>query len=202
VGVGNQTACSSCRIVYVLSGTDPAGLEKINRLGRLVYEGMMKLPSDLSTKPKRYDPQLKAHVDALRLDEEWFRVIGGQQGEGAVIVSQLPEQVNFVELLADRTVNLVPVDTLDEVLGAVDAYTQTVGVFPDSLMPLVRHKAALYGGQRFVSLGYAFNGPGLVGPQDGIEPVRRMCKWIVSEQPTPALKPLWELREGEAALVA
>lgn len=73
---------------------------------------------------------------------------------------------------------MIPVDTLDEVLGAVDSYTQTVGVFPDDLMPLVRHKAALHGGQRFVSLGYAFNGPGLVGPQHGIEPLRRMCKWI------------------------
>lgn len=202
VGTGNQTACSSCRVVYVMSGTDQAGLEKINELGRLVYEGLMKLPADLSTKPKRYDPALKSSIDALRLDDQWFQVVGGQQGEGAVIVSQLAEPVNFVEALADRTVNLVPVDTLDEVLGAVDAYTQTVGVFPDDLMPLVRHKAALHGGQRFVSLGYAFNGPGLVGPQDGIEPLRRMCKWIVSEQPTAALKPLWEMSEGEAAMVA
>lgn len=202
VGTGNQVACASCRVVYVMCGTDAAGIEKLNRLGQWVYESMMKLPADLSTKPKRYDPLLKSHVDALRLNDEWFKVIGGQQGEGAVIVSQLAEPVDFVEMLADRTVNLVPVDTLEEVLGAVDAYTQTVGVFPDELMPIVRHKAALHGGQRFVSLGYAFNGPGLVGPQDGIEPVRRMCKWIVCETPTPALKPLWEMQEGEASMVA
>jgi hypothetical protein len=53
-----------------------------------------------------------------------------------------------------------------------------------------------------VSLGYAFNGPGLVGPQDGIEPLRRMCKWIIAEQPNAAVKPLWERTEGETALVA
>jgi hypothetical protein len=202
VGAVNQTACASCRVVYVMSGTDEAGLQKISRLGKLVYEGITNLPSDLSTKPKKYDPQLKANVDALRLSDDWYEVIGGRDGEGAVIVSRLAEPVNFVETLADRTVNLVPVDTLDEVLGAVDSYTQTVGVFPDDLMPLVRHKMALHGGQRFVSLGYAFNGPGLVGPQDGIEPLRRMCKWIVTEQPNAALKPLWERTEGESALVA
>jgi Acyl-CoA reductase (LuxC) len=202
VGTGNQTACASCRVVYVMSGTDEAGLEKLKQLGQLVYDGMMKLPADLSTKPRAYDPTLKANVDALRLNDDWYDVIGGQAGEGAVIVSHTADAVDFVESLADRTVNLVPVDTLDEILGAVDAYTQTVGVFPDDLMPQLRHKMALHGGQRFVSLGYAFNGPGLVGPQDGIEPLRRMCKWIVSEKPTAALKPLWECKEGETALVA
>ncbi|TAL04265.1 MAG: long-chain-fatty-acyl-CoA reductase [Rhodospirillaceae bacterium] len=202
VGVGNQTACSSCRVVYVMSGTDKAGLEKISRLGKLVYEGIMKLPGDLSTKPKRYDPQLKANVDALRMNDDWYEVVGGQDGEGAVIVSHTAEAVEFAEALADRTVNLIPVDTLDEVLAAVDSYTQTVGIFPDDLMPVLRHKMALHGGQRFVSLGYAFTGPGLVGPQDGIEPLRRMCKWIVTERPTSKLKPIWERAEGETALVA
>ena len=202
VGAVNQTACASCRVVYVMSGTDAAGLQRISRLGKQVYEGMMRLPPDLSTKPRKYDPQLRSNVDALRLHDDWYKVIGGRDGEGAVIVSHLAEPVNFVETLADRTVNLVPVDTLDEVLGAVDAYTQTVGVFPDDLMPVIRHKMALHGGQRFVSLGYAFNGPGLVGPQDGIEPLRRMCKWIVSERPNPAAKPLWEYKDGETALVA
>lgn len=202
VGAGNQTACASCRVVYVMCGSDDDGIETLKKLGRATYEAMLKLPGDLSTKPKRYDPQLRSNVDALRLNDDWYTVVGGQDGEGAVIVSHTSEPVSFWEYLADRTVNLIPVDTLDEVLGAVDAYTQTVGVFPDALMPLIRHKAALHGGQRFVSLGYAFNGPGLVGPQDGIEPLRRMCKWIISEQPLPSVKPIWEMSEGDAALVA
>ncbi len=202
VGAMNQTACSNCRVVYAMSGTDQAGVDTLVRLGRMVYDEMMKLPADFSTRPKAYDPQLRSHVDSLRLNDDWYEVIGGEEGEGAVIVSRTADAVDFVAELADRTVNLVPVDTLEEVLGAVDAYTQTVGVFPDELMTVVRHKAALYGGQRFVSLGYAFNGPGLVGPQDGIEPLRRMCKWIVSEKPTEALTPIWELAEGEAALLA
>jgi len=202
VGAVNQTACASCRVVYVLCGTDDDGIDRLRELGRQTYDAMLRLPEDLSTVPKRYDPELKAQLDALRLDDDWFEVIGGLNGEGAVIVSKVAEPVHFVEALADRTVNLVPVDTLDEVLAAVDAYTQTVGVFPAELMAQVRHRMALHGGQRFVSLGYAFNGPGLVGPQDGIEPLRRMCKWIVSEQPGPQLRPLWARAPGETALVA
>lgn len=202
VGAVNQTACASCRVVYVQSGTDPDGIETLKRLGQATYEAMMRLPADLSTRPKAYDPGLKASVDALRLSDDWYTVVGGEQGEGAVVVSHTAEPVEFWEHLADRTVNLIPVDTLDEVLDAVDAYTQTVGVFPDALMEGLRHKMALHGAQRFVSLGYAFNGPGLVGPQDGIEPLRRMCRWIISERPVAGRTPLWEMAEGETALVA
>ena len=202
VGAVNQTACASCRVVYVQSGTDPDGIETLKRLGQAAYEAMMRLPADLSTRPKAYDPGLKASVDALRLSDDWYTVVGGEQGEGAVVVSHTAEPVEFWEHLADRTVNLIPVDTLDEVLDAVDAYTQTVGVFPDALMEGLRHKMALHGAQRFVSLGYAFNGPGLVGPQDGIEPLRRMCRWIISERPVAGRTPLWEMAEGETALVA
>ena len=112
--------------------------------------------------------------------------------EGAVLVSHSSDRVEFWEYLADRTVNLIPVDTVEEVLEVIDAYTQTVGIFPEALREVVRHKGALHGGQRFVSLGYAFNGPGLVGPQDGIEPMRRIVKWIISEEPLPGRKPFWE----------
>jgi hypothetical protein len=164
---------------------------------------MIALPSDISTRPKRYDPELKADLDALRLNgEDWFEVVGGENGEGAVIVSRTTAPVDFVELLADRTVNLVPVDTIDEILRGVDAATQTVGIFPDALAAELCHRMALHGAQRFVSLGYAFNGPGPVGPHDGIEPLRRMCKWILREIPAADAMPLWEETEGRATVVS
>ena len=202
VGANNQTACSNTRMVYVTCGTDEEGVEKLKKLGRLTYEAMLKLPEALSTKPKRYDPELKSQVDMLRLSDDFYTVIGGEEGEGAVLVSHTADRVDFWEYLADRTVNLVPVDTLEEVLDVVDAYTQTVGIYPESLREVVRHKGALFGGQRFVRLGYAFNGPGLVGPQDGIEPMRRLVKWIISEEPVEGRKPLWECADDEIALVA
>lgn len=192
---GNQTACSASRLVYVLCGTEEDDIERLKQLGRKTYDAMLRLPPVVTTKPKRYDPVLKEQVDALRMSDDFYTVIGGKDGEGAILVSHTSDRVNFWEHLADRTINMIPVDTLDEVLDAIDAYTQTVGVWPDNLWDTVRHNGALHGGQRFVSLGYAFNGAGLVGPQDGIEPMRRIVKWIVSEQPLPGRPTLWEAGE-------
>jgi hypothetical protein len=202
VATGNQTACAACRMVYVTCGTDEDGVEKLKKLGRLTYDAMLRLPQALTTKPKRYDPELRRQVDTLRLSDDFYTVIGGRNDEGAVLVSHSSDRVEFWEYLADRTVNLIPVDTIEEVLDVIDAYTQTVGIFPESLREVVRHKGALHGGQRFVSLGYAFNGPGLVGPQDGIEPMRRLVKWIISEEPLPGRKPFWECTDEEVRVVA
>ncbi|MBN3755615.1 long-chain-fatty-acyl-CoA reductase [Paraburkholderia sp. Tr-20389] len=184
IGALNQKGCVCARVIYVQSGTDEPGLEKLNAFGRLVYDAMLGLPNTLSTAPKRYDPKLKAEVDALRLDDEWYRVIGGKDGEGAIICSQIPEPVSFATLLDDRTANLVPVDSLEEVMAAVDAYTQTVGIYPEQIKDELKDKLPLYGAQRIVSLGYAASMK-WPAPQDAIEPLRRMGKWISNQIATP-----------------
>jgi len=188
----NQVACANARVVYCLSGTDPAGLAKLNLMARYVHDSLAKLPDAISTKPKSYDRELKAHVDAARLNDEWFQVVGGEDGEGAVIASQTPEPVDFATKLADRTANLVPVDSLDDVVGAVNAYTQTVGVYPETLKRRLENVLPLYGAQRFVSLGYAVSGT-TACPQDGIEVHRRMGKWIINEISMPdQVTPPWQ----------
>ncbi|WP_166362126.1 acyl-CoA reductase [Pseudomonas akapageensis] len=193
IGALNQKACVCARVVYVQSGTDEAGLAQLNTLGRYVYDAMQTLPNTLSTVPKRYDQTLKAEVDALRLDDEWYKVIGGKDGEGAVICSQIPESVSFATRLDDRTANLVPVDDLTEMMDAVDAYTQTVGVYPESVKDELKDILPLYGAQRIVSLGYAA-GLKWAGPQDSIEPLRRMGKWIVNQIASPETTPAPWLR--------
>jgi hypothetical protein len=191
IGSMNQVACVNSRVSYVMSGTDAAGVERLNRFGRMVYDALLALPPKTSTTPKRYDPDLKEHVDAARLSDDWYNVIGGRGGEGAVIVSQLPEPVEFATLLNDRTANLVPVDSVEDFVGAVNAYTQTVGVYPESLKAQLLDELPLYGVQRFVSLGYATVSSG-VTPQDGIEVIRRMGKWIVNEACDPErVTPPW-----------
>ena len=73
----------------------------------------------------------------------------------------------------------------------VNASTQTVGVYPDSLKETLRDLLPLYGAQRLVSLGYAAD-PGFALPQDAIEPVRRMVRWIVDESCDPnETRPPW-----------
>ena len=95
------------------------------------------------------------------------------------------EPVDFAAELGARYVNLVPVEGFDDVVERLSAVVQTVGVYPDSLREMLRTDLALAGVQRIVTLGGAVN---LWGnqtlPQDGIEVLRRMCRWIVDEVDT------------------
>lgn len=192
IGAWNQLACCAARVVFVASGTDDAGLARLNRLGELVYNEMVGLPSQISTKPKRYDPELGAQIRALRTSEEYYRVIGGRDREGAILVSQTPEAVEFHTALSGRTANLVPVDDVTEAFKFMNSYTQTIGVFPEALKTNLRDLLPLYGAQRLVTLGYANAGSSAALPQDAIEPVRRMVRWIVDETCTvEESPPLW-----------
>jgi hypothetical protein len=192
IGGVNQVGCSSSRVTYALCGTDSSQIEGLNKFGEYVYQAMMGLPSGYSTKPKRMDPELKSNVNSLRLlGEDWYRVIGGADDEGSIIVSQDSSPVNFSTLLGDRTANLVPCDSLEQIAARVDAYTQTVGVYPESLKDQLMDMLPLYGAQRFVSLGYALSSNGS-SHHDGIDPINRMCKWIVSERADPTtVAPRW-----------
>ena len=191
IGVANQEACASARVVYVLSGTDASGLANINRLGELTYQKLMGLPEYITSKPKTFNRDLAEHLDATRMDDTFYRIIGGEDLEGAVIVSQVDEPVDYSSMLSGRVANLVPVDSIDKVTAAVTALTQTVGIYPESLKEQLRDQLPLFGAQRMTSLGYACS-PSTAMPQDAIEPLRRMCKWIVEETCDPRkVYPLW-----------
>jgi len=184
VGGANQEGCASSRVVYADAGIDDAGLELANRFGQYLYDAMMKLPERISTKPKDFDLNLASELDALRLDDLYFKVIGGQDREGAVIVSQIPEPVDFARQLSGRVANIVPMDGVETAIRSVNAYTQTIGVFPDRLKQEISDRLALHGAQRVVSLGLALS-PMLSLPQDGMEPLRRMCRWVAGETGRP-----------------
>ncbi len=192
IGVANQEACASARVIYVLCGTDESGLKKANRLGELIYQQLMGLPEHVSTKPKTFNRELRDNLQATRMNDMFFRVIGGEDDEGAVIISQLDEPVDFSPMLSGRVANLVPVDDIEKVTCAVTAYTQTVGIYPDSLKHQLRDKLPLFGAQRLISLGYACHTTS-AKPQDAIEPLRRMCKWITDETcSVDTVAPIWK----------
>jgi hypothetical protein len=195
VGALNQVGCVNARVVFVATGLDQSGIERANALGRAVYEELQQLPEPVSTPAKRIDPELRASIDALRASPDWYQVHGGAHGEGAVIVSQLDDPVEFHRSLSGRVVNIVPVNDPADVLPHINAYTQTVGIYPESLKTELRDLLPLYGAQRLVSLGYAAHAS-VAAPQDAIEPVRRMVKWIVDESCDPqVVAPLWEHRQ-------
>jgi hypothetical protein len=192
IGMANQEGCACARVIYVLCGSDAQGIEAANRLGERIYEKLLTLPEHISTKPKTFDRELREHIEATRMAGDWFRVIGGEHEEGAIIVSQLDEAIDYAPLLSGRVANVVPVDDVKKVTDAVNAYTQTVGIYPESLKRQLRDQLPLFGAQRLVSLGYACHvNPAM--PQDAIEPLRRMCKWIVDEECDPErVFPAWK----------
>jgi hypothetical protein len=67
-----------------------------------------------------------------------------------------------------------------------------VGIHPPELADELRDRLALHGAQKICSLGYAASAPNRVlgGPQDAIEPLRRMCKWVVQDMSDPRVRPL------------
>lgn len=195
VGAGNQEGCVNARVIYTLSGTSDEGLANANRLGEMMYEELVTLPAFISTKPKVVNKTLLENIEGSRLTEDWYRVYGGENAEGAIIVSQLDEPVPYSHLLSGRVANIVPVDSIDQVTDAVNAYTQTIGIYPESLKEELREVLPLFGAQRLVSLGYAAS-VNFAIPQDAMEPVRRMCKWIVEEVAEPdKVFPLWQAFE-------
>jgi hypothetical protein len=181
VGVLNQEGCVNARVVYVQSGTDAAGIERANELGKRMFAALQALPDHLSTPHKAFDPELKAELDALSFVEDEFRLYGGRRNEGAVIVSQSDMAVDFARMLACRVANIVPIDDVETAARSVNAYTQTIGIYPESLKERLRDRLAFQGAQRLVSLGGAATLMQTPQPQDGIEPLRRSVKWITDE---------------------
>jgi hypothetical protein len=182
----------------VLSGTDPDGIANANKLGEMIYQELTGLPAFISTPPLHPSRELYEHVEASRMTDDWYRVIGGEHREGAIIVSQFDSAADYSAMLSGRVANIVPVDGIDKVTDAVTSYTQTIGIYPESLKRALRDKLPLFGAQRLTTLGYACSVP-LAAPQDAIEPMRRMCKWIVEEACDPdVVTPLWRLGEPAA----
>jgi len=188
IGSNNQEACLNARVAYIESGTHTSGLHKANQFGEMVYAALQALPPALSTPVRRVDPELAEEIHSLKMMSDEHRVIGGGNN-GAIIVSQTSEPVDFARILANRVCNLVPVDDLEIPIRSVTAYTQTIGIYPDALKAQLRDRLAFHGAQRFVSLGYAAR-MSYAGPHDGLEPLRRMCKWIIEEEYDPAATPL------------
>jgi hypothetical protein len=189
----NQEACVNARVIYVECNLDAGGLARLNMLGEMVQKSFAKLPIRITdrSKPSSISAELANEVTALEFSEDNYRVFGKDIRDGIVIVSQIDDAVDFSGRLANRVANLVPVPTIDAAIGYVNADTQTIGVYPESLKTAIRQRLAYHGAQRIVSLGYAAH-ISLATPQDGIEPLRRMCKWIFEEScDTKSVHPLW-----------
>lgn len=169
----NQEACVTSRTHFVKTSPEKAAL-----YSHYLYKFMQNQSPSLSTKPKSFPNSLKDEIEALRILEDFYDVIGGENDEGAVITSLAGEAVEFFP--SCKIVNVIPIEDYQEAIEMVTIATQTVGIYPESLKQELMDRLVVKGVQRFVSLGQAVGG--MIGvPQDAIEPLRRSCKWIVNE---------------------
>ena len=182
IGVLNQEACFNTRLVYLVGRGAPEELALATRLAETTFRCMQELPDAVSAPHPAFDMELKAELDALRMLDSDHIVIGGRRNEGAIIVSRSGTPVDFAHRLGCRVANIIPVKTVDAALAAVSSCAQTVCVYPQALQHSLRDRLALHGAQRIVPVGGASMDPDLACPQDGMELLRRMCKWIVDEE--------------------
>lgn len=180
IGTMSQEACFNTRLVYVL-GNGKREHNVARRLGQLVYDALQALPASASSGPRVFDPELKAELEALRLVDSDHLLIGARANEGAIIVSTGGEPVEFAHHLSGRVANIITMPGIDGVLAAIGTSSQTVTVYPEALKRALRDTLACCGAQRIVPLGCATMDPQLAAPHDGMELLRRMCKWIVEE---------------------
>ena len=171
----NQEACLSSRVIYV-HGTP----QQAYQFGEFLYKYLVT-DTRFSTKPKEYSSSLKQELDSIKY-LPFYQVLGGNTGEGAVIISQeYNDIVAFADHLCNKTVNIVPINNIATLLGAINVATQTIGVYPSTAKATIRDLLVRAGAQRIVTLGNAATG--MIGvPQDGIELIRRMVKWVVDEE--------------------
>jgi hypothetical protein len=181
VGTMNQEACVNSRIAYLEIGKLDDPEPDVRAFAAQVFDELQNLPEAQSTSVERLPAELRDEVEAALLVGE-PEVVGGGTGAGGVLISSDGRPVDFSAFLAARYVNLVPVGSLADVLGRVSSTTQTCGVFPVELREAMREELALAGVQRVATLGMAAGGgDNQAVPQDGIEVLRRMCRWIVDE---------------------
>lgn len=181
----NQTACSSARVVYVECGTDEDDLVRLEQLGAEIHAAFFRLPEFESSLPKRPLPALEDELEAVALDDDFYRVIGDASSAG-VVVSRTEDPVEFADLLANRVVNLVPVEDIRRVTGWLSEATQAVGIYPPRLQDELRDTLVLNGVQIVKALRPSLDGMArddgsgtLALPHDGMEPMRRMVRWSV-----------------------
>ncbi len=168
----NQDACSASRYVYMEGST-----AQIDRFCDLLIDelGVERERCTAAGPPTPAD--IRDEVDVLRLLEPDFRVWGDYSGSGLIVRSEEP-----VTFFPDaRTVNVVPVASLNDAVRFANVATQTVGVYPATRKAELRDRLADRGAQRVTVLGELDGAAGL--PHDGTYELNRLVRWVADEGP-------------------
>jgi hypothetical protein len=163
----NQDACTASRYQFVEGSQD-----EVDQYCELLVQELGVEREVAAAKSDAVPANIREEIDSLRGLSPFYRVWGSADGSGMVIRSDEP--VEFYP--CGRVVNVVRLESLDEVTQHVTAATQTVGVYPASLKEAYRDRLCAIGVQRVVTLGSAgVAWPGL--PHDGFYPMQRFVRW-------------------------
>lgn len=181
VGMYNQEGCVNARVAYIRTALVEDVPAALGLFAAEVYSQLQSLPEAYSAPVTHLPATLQDQIDAALLFDDPV-IIGSGDGAGGVVISLDGKPVDWAAELAGRYINLVPVPDFGEVMSSITTEVQTVGVWPGHLREALRDDLAHAGVQRIVTLGNATNPFGNQSiPQDGIEVMRRMCRWIVDE---------------------
>jgi hypothetical protein len=164
----NQDACVAARYQFV-EGTE----DQVDRFCALLQRELGVERPYNSARGFGTPPEVRAEVEILRQLEPEFRVWGDFSGRGLVVRSAEP-----VGFFPDcRTVNVVPVESLEQAVRFANVATQTVGVYPAARKADLRDRLADFGAQYVCNLGEALLvGPGV--PHDGSYELHRLVRWV------------------------
>ncbi|MCF6277683.1 MAG: hypothetical protein L3J16_02910 [Anaerolineales bacterium] len=177
----NMQSCGSSRFQFVQCDNETA-----IAYAKLLYAAMQEQEPGFSTKPRSFPATLQANLDAIR-DGGFYRVIGGNDGEGAAVVSLAEETVDFIP--TDKVVNVIPFERMEDVLEKIPPSIQTAGIYPLSLRKEWREALIARGVCRLIDIGYTADYT--VGAPFNNQPVlARMCRWVLDEQ-RPKSRPLF-----------
>jgi Acyl-CoA reductase (LuxC) len=168
----NQDACNASRYQFIEADQDDAD-RYCEYLALALGEDFRYGDGQGPVVPN----DIREEVDVLREMEPLYRVFGGYDGTGLVVRSD--EMVDFHPIC--KTVNVVPVKSLQDAVRFATVATQTVGIFPPHRVTEVRDALACAGVQRMVALGESIS-DGVGGyPHDCMFPVHRFMKWVSEE---------------------
>lgn len=169
----NQDACSCARFQFV-----EGDIDAIDAYCRRLVEAM---GCDLRYGAGPDGPvppeAVLEELDMLAMLEPMYRLFGKADGRGMVIRSEQPVSFNP----GGKLVNVVAVASLEEALQYVTVATQSVGVWPQARIAMLRDGLARAGAQRIVTLGHINAGKFGGTPHDGTWPVHRMMNWVITE---------------------
>ena len=97
-----------------------------------LYHYMQRQNPALSATVKNFPHELRESLDAARMLDEYTYVVGGEQDDGAVVVSLTGELPDFFP--THKVVVVVPFEGDPmQIVERIHPSTQTVAIYPESL---------------------------------------------------------------------